>query len=724
MNASSFQTVEDAMNNNKKDTSATTYPINEIAAALGISPQAAQKRANKEKWSFIEEPVRGGLRRLYHIGRLPGDAQNALAVVEIAQRDTRPAAVDTKDEALGAFFDSKPDNIKAKARAALAAVQDYFSLLARGFARADVVMAVTQQRGISSATLWRITKTVKGQPEHMWLYLLCPGYAGRTARAEMSAEAWEALKADYLRRERPSKMACIQRLREAAAARGWIIPATRTLLRRLDKLPRVVAVMKREGPTAAKQLYPAQQRLKAALAALEIINGDGYKHNLWVQFPDGEIVRAKTWFWQDVYSSKIIAWRTDKTEHTDVIRLSFGDLVERFGIPDQVVLDNTLAAANKTMSGGVKHRFRFKVREDEPLGVFALMSVHVTWATPGHGQAKPIERVFGRGGLGEFVDKAPEFAGAWTGASPLDKPEYDGKARAVALADLERVIAREVAAWNARDGRRGAIHQGRSCDAVFDESYANAAIRRATEAQRRLWLLATEPVRAAAKDGAITLDAGRVVGERVANRYWSAEMADYAGRQVVARFDPARLHEGVHVYTLDGRYICFADCIHAAGFNDANAGREHSRARQSFLRAGRQMAEAETRMSVLDAAKAYATSAPSSIPAPAAPAGKVVRGEFRDPLERPVPQAAPMSDEDQAAMRALERELANGKPKRVVQMDNPEFNFKRWNALQARVIAGEQLTDEEHAWHGSYEDSDEWRAMERMAKDFPELRQA
>ncbi len=378
------------------------------------------------------------------------------------------------------------------------------------------------------------------------------------------------------------------------------------------------------------------------------------------------------------------------------------------------------------MSGGVKHRFRFKVREDEPLGVFALMNVDVRWATPGHGQAKPVERVFGIGGLGEYVDKAPELAGAWTGPNAMNKPEYDGRVRTVDLAQLEQVLAREVAAFNARTGRRGAMQQGGSFDQLFDESYAaaQALIRRPTEAQRRLWLLATEPVRASSRNGEITLDAGRVVGERVANRYWSPELTEHAGRQVVARFDPARLYEGVHVYTLDGRYICFADCVQAAGFNDANAGREHSRARQSFLRASKTAAEAEVRMNVLDVAKAYATAGPTAIPAPALPAGKVVRAAFGDPLARPVPQAAPISDADRAALDALDAEITATPTRRVQALDDPAFNYRRWNALEARISAGEALTEEDNAWHRSYQGSDEWRSMEKLAEDFPELKQA
>ena len=460
-----------------------------------------------------------------------------------------------------------------------------------------------------------------------------------------------------------------------------------------------------------------------ALHGMEIINGEGYKHNLVVRTRDGEVIRAKTWFWQDVYSSKIIGSRTDKTEHTDVIRLSYGDIVEQYGIPDHVVLDNTLAAANKTMSGGVKHRFRFKVKDEEPLGVFPLMGSLIHWAIPEHGQSKPVERVFGIGGIGETIDKAPEFAGAWTGANTLNKPDYDydGKTRAIDVADLERVIAREVAAMNAKQGRRSPIHAGRSWDDVFNESYAIATIRRATEAQRRLWLLATEPVRANAKDGSITLDAGRIVrGEFVptqANRYWCDALNDYAGQMLVGRFDPKQLHEGVHMYTRDGRYIAFAACYAPAGFNDANAGREHNRARNAHVKATKKMLAAERRMDSLAAAKflpgAERTAADLAIPSP-----KVVRGEFRTPIARPMPVPVEMSAADKEHMEKITAELTGSIPRRI---EVPETWYVKyaWHVKLAEAAArGVTIPEDLRHFLTTYDKSAEYRTNAGLFQDF------
>lgn len=50
----------------------------EIAAAMGVSREAAAARARKSCFPYVEEPVRGGWRRLYRFRDLPGDIQRAL----------------------------------------------------------------------------------------------------------------------------------------------------------------------------------------------------------------------------------------------------------------------------------------------------------------------------------------------------------------------------------------------------------------------------------------------------------------------------------------------------------------------------------------------------------------------------------------------------------------------------------------------------------------------
>lgn len=50
---------------------APRYSIAEIAAALGVTKNAVQRRANREAWPFEEASVRGGKKRLYATAVLP-----------------------------------------------------------------------------------------------------------------------------------------------------------------------------------------------------------------------------------------------------------------------------------------------------------------------------------------------------------------------------------------------------------------------------------------------------------------------------------------------------------------------------------------------------------------------------------------------------------------------------------------------------------------------------
>ena len=78
---------------------------------------------------------------------------------------------------------------------------------------------------------------------------------------------------------------------------------------------------------------------------------------------------------QDVYSGKFLAWRLDESENRVPVRLAIGDMVERYGIPEHMVLDNGRSFASKWITGGTANRFRFKVRDDEPDGLLTQLGV-------------------------------------------------------------------------------------------------------------------------------------------------------------------------------------------------------------------------------------------------------------------------------------------------------------------------------------------------------------
>lgn len=613
------------------------YRPDEIAGLPGCpgTVQGVHDKARREGWERQRRKGQRGGGFEYAFASLPVETQAALLERERQKeqpRVTRPSAprgpVDR--ESLWNAFERKPQNMKDEAARRLSALQGVERLVQAGTGRSRAIEEVAKVYGESRATLYRWQKATKGVDRSDWLAVLAPNYTGRTARSECSTEAWEFFKAQYLRAEAPSVAACYEWTRQAADEHGWTWPPLRTINRWVNEIPRTVRVLKREGELAMLNLYPSQQRTVADLYAMYWINGDGYQHNVFVRMPDGTVARPKTWFWQDIYSRRVVGYRTDRTEHSDMIRLALGDVVERYGIPEHATIDNTRAAANKWMTAGVRNRYRFKVRDEDPLGLMPQLGIDVHWTSvhkgKGHGQAKPVERTFGVGGFGEYVDKHPKFAGAYTGPNVMAKPE-NYQETTVPWETFLEVLAECVQRWNAKEGRRTEICAGeQSFDRAFQESYERNAhrIRRATEAQRRMWLLAAEAV-TVQRDGTVALNVGG--GPQGKNRYGCDALIEHTGRKVVVRFDPDHLHESVHLYQPDGRYIGEAECIHAAGFGDTTAGREWRRLRKQRLQSSKQAAEAEVRMTAVESAEYLPQPEPED---DAAPQTNVVRGTFAE----------------------------------------------------------------------------------------------
>jgi putative transposase len=491
-------------------------------------------------------------------------------------------------------YERAPDSMKARAHKKLEMIDAITALTNAGFKKTDAVAEITTRYEVSTGSLYRWMKSTKGWPTTDRLALLLEHHCGRVVTAEFTPAAWAVVREDYLRLEGPALTACVDRAKRHSIKKGlgWSFPSTKTIQRKIEKdIPAAAIVLAREGVEALERLFPAQERDHGFYGSLGAVNADGHKFDVFVRWEDGTIGRPLMAAFQDIRSGKFLGYRIGQTENSDLIRLAFGDLVEDYGIPDEAFLDNGRGFASKWLTGGAPTRFRFKVKEDEPSGIFTQMGVKIHWCTPYHGQAKPIERAFRD--LCEYVAKHPAFAGAYTGNNPTAKPENYGS-RAIPIALFKQVLDEEMVAHDARTGRRGGICAGRSFNEVFTENYQQrqqaGEIRMPAEHQRRLWLLTAEAVKAKRGSGELKL---------AGNRYWTEALAEHAGNSVVIRFDPEKLHDQVWAYTLDGRFIGSAECIASVGFGDTESAREHSKQRNRYKKAAKIMLTAERRMDAL-----------------------------------------------------------------------------------------------------------------------------
>ncbi|PAL25504.1 transposase domain-containing protein [Sphingopyxis sp. GW247-27LB] len=626
---------------------------------LPATKRKVNERAAKECWALqadsegmpLARPRQargGGLE--YHLSVLPSATRTALVRRGIAI-ECQPAADSSPigQSALWSWYEAQSDKVKAEAERRARIIGQIDLMIDTGVLPSNAVPAVAIGEKIGASTLWSWLSLVDGVAPSDRLPHLAPRRKGGGRTVEVDEELWSILVSDYLRPSRPTFASCYSRTEDIAAERGLSLPSEKTLKRRLEReIDGRLIVARRYGTDALKLTIPQQRRTVAHMHAMEWVNIDGHKFDVFVRRkgarPGDKPIRPVMVALQDVFSRKILAWRIGESESAVLTRLAFADLFRDYGIPGHCLLDNGRAFASKWITGGAPTRFRFKIKDDEPTGLLTALGVKTRWAKPFHGQAKPIERAFRV--LADVVARAPDTEGAWTGNHVDAKPEnYNEKALDwdVFVALVDRVITKH----NAKRGRRTETANGRSYDEVFAASYAVSEIRKASQEQLRLALLAGEQVRTHRQSGEIAL---------VGNRYWAPELSQIAGKPVTIRFDPDNLHSEIHVYSQSGEFLVTAALVADTGFDNIGAARARAKADRDIVKLAREL---EKQQELRDAAEIAALQ-PGAIE-PDRPEPKIIR-----PVRAAHRNGAAAAVQQEPAPNFMNRFAASVSPLRLV----------------------------------------------------------
>lgn len=645
----------------------------------------------------------------------PNTAQRALIKQVVAPK---AAAAKARDE-VWSWYEALPQAVKDKAEARLLVIQKV-EALEGAIGRFLAVDQIAKMEGHGARTVWSWFQMIEGIAAADRLAYLAPRNraAEKRQRAkECSPEFFEVLKSDFLRLEAPPFTDCYRRAMRVAKEKGLDTLPERTMRRHLDaQVSRVTQVLARQGVDAVKRLFPSQTRDKTCLHALQAVNADFHKFDVFVRWPApqgvaeaGTILRPQMVAFQDIYSGRILAWRIDQTPNSTAVQLCAGDMIETWGIPQHVLLDNGREFAAKAITGGAATRFRFKVKEDDIPGLFTALGCTIHWATPYSGQSKPIERAFRD--MCQSIAKDPRLAGAYTGNTIDAKPENYGS-RAVDLEEFLKVVAEGIEEHNSRENRRSEVAFGRSFNAVFDESYASAPITKANEAQRRFWLMGAEGIRADARTGMIRFQG---------NEFWEPWLTEHAGARVVIRFDPADLWSGVHIYTQDNAYLGHAECRLKVGFFDMDEARIHARARGAWLKAQKVEVEAHRTLKAMELGQTL--DALSTTPPPK-PEAKVVRAQFGKPVPDAIARPSGSPPIEQATFDRLQAGVvANldaaraGKPAPAAE-ETARDRFKRALDIERKLEAGAPVTRDQERWLSVFQNTSEYRSERLLWDDF------
>lgn len=573
---------------------------------LPTTVRGLSMRAEAEGWRAIEGGSRkatgrqGGGGFEYNINLLSADARAKLALVLSGKTEEEWKEAKERKAALWARYNRLTKAHKDICEDRLKVLRRVEELTVLGISREQAITVATHDADVQKSAYYEWRKLVENLDEEDWLAALAPNYvvSADPKFADCHPKAWEILKSDFLRLEKPKFSACYRRMKKVADRDGLEpIPSERALRRRFEaEVSKAAVSLKRDGREKARGLHPAQRRSRTHLHAMQMVNMDGHKLDVFVKVPwSTKPIRFYLIGIQDLYSGKVLSFRLAEAETWEAVRLVLGDMVESFGIPEVIYLDNGKAFASKWITGDAVRRFRFKVKPEDPRGLLSTLGIEPRFTRPYSGQSKPIERAWGD--LAEAISKHPFCAGAYTGNKPDAKPE-NYASRAIDWMEFREHVAEQIADHNAQQGRKAQACKGRSFDQTFADSMASAGthVRVPTAGQATLWLLASEAIQTKKGSGEIHYQG---------NRYWDVTLNQYAGQKVVIRFDPDALHEPVKVYDLKSRLLCEARCIDDAGFDNVDAARAQAKAVKGHLKAVAEVAESHARLSAQQLGEIY-----------------------------------------------------------------------------------------------------------------------
>ena len=396
---------------------------------------------------------------------------------------------------------------------------------------------------ISKGSLKRGWYKVKTHPQGIWLPLLLD----RTERdnscrwADISDKAWAFFYADYLRKSKPKFSVCYYRLTLAAEENDWTIPSLSSLKRKFyNEFTEAEIALARGGEHELRELTAPQIRTVMDLEVYEIVNGDGYQHNVFVDwYEDGRPpIRPKT-----------------------------------------ILMDNTRAASDKQTTQQRKRgkRQTAGIKID---GMFDRLGIKVirtlVFKGRGNGRAKPIERAFTRASLPAYVDGDARLEAFFTGWSVTEKTEDYQFKKGVNKALFLEVLEQGVRLWNDKAGRETELGQGIfSADQLWARDYAQTRQTFATEEQLRQLMMLGESTKVD-KHGRFTLKAGYVLNNQK-NVYEAQALIGGNIGNVIVRYDPDDLHGTVHIYDKNGVYLCDGECVEKVAFNSEEGARVQKR---------------------------------------------------------------------------------------------------------------------------------------------------
>lgn len=692
----------------------THYSATELSTmnlpGLPRTARGVEKMSSRCAWSFREVAARGGrtgTRREYAASSLPPAARQAILERQLStvtsSAPVAPAgALPATPSLAGLLIPSSADltddqRIERDARAFVvsairrlqveaacsqeASMQTLLAMAASGRADPGLVKSLQLARDA------RGRKGLNGGLPSIRTFkrwLSAGDLTPRIVQRDMSVPRWAKL---FLERyQQPQKPSVQAAYRDACSV--WTAeerPSIHQVRRFLDKLGTITRERGRMGPRELKNLQPFIRRDFSLLEPNDIWTADGHTFDAEVQHPlHGRPFRPEITSILDIATRRCVGWSVDLSESAlavvDAIRCG----AERAGLPAIFYVDRGSGYDNallKAEGTGLQGRLGFEVKHSLPYNSQARGVIERFHQTVWVAGAKMLPSY-----MGAAMDREARLQQFKLTRGALKK----GGAMPLIPWDLfVPFVEARVAEYNARPHRS---LNGTSPDLAW----------KAFEARGwQICSLAAAEVETLFRPR-VTRTIQRAEINLFTNIYFARALEEFHGLEAQIAYDihdPTR----IWVYTLEGRFICEAQ---------VNGNRRHyfpvpvvdqAREKRAKGRLGRLDLQREEVLEELHGGPALAAPAPSQI---------VIGGRIIDPEAILQKRQAELPAEQIAAIPAGP---SNAPAKSRTACPAAE-NYADWLAVDARIQAGENVSEADARWHRSYPNSAQYKAhVKKMA---------
>jgi putative transposase len=564
--------------------------VEKVAILEGIAPRTVRRRCDAGKYAgAFKCTMNGG-----EGWRIPSSALSDIAKAKLKNENAKPGQAIEQTTApkptsleeyktLMDAYDRKPPNFKRMAEKATAAVVAFFELRATGLSVATVEKSIAASHGTSKPTLWRHRTDVEGHDRQYWEALLCPRHHGGRGKSEFSPEAYEMVCRDFFIESQPPLRAILTAAREQAEKNGWKIPSDKTVMNHLKTEEPHYWIYREGGKNALERSFPTAERDYSSLRLHEMWESDGRRGDVHCIWPDGAKGRPVKVAWRECRTRMPLSVGVYKNEDAELVLNTLGSALELTGTrPENAKIDNGRAYANKRLTGQQKTRYRFKVKPDEPPGVFTRIKTNVRWSKPRRGRDKPIERFWRF--IADHCDKLPQFQGAYCGSNTAKKPDNFDSDLHIPIEDYAKALKKAVWLF-ANTKHRGDGMNGMSPLDLYkqlSQDHQPNPVDPAIIRLCRMGVATVTPHKQTAELAFKMDDYGPV-------RYWSDELASLPmsirGKKLHVYYDYGNARTPASVY--DGEaYLCEVFNIEKIDFNEKSGEKvlAHVKAQANYLR--------------------------------------------------------------------------------------------------------------------------------------------